>query len=607
MTHGSVCSESYVSIPKLLPFVCLLFFFKQSFAHYYHHSLDPQCVPISHVREIDGRCTSKLDANWTRSFTATFTYFPFLSTTKSSLSSPGSPPPYAWKLPSAREVSNIVCDQTVPRLSARKVSAFTTFFGQFVDHDLFQTPETVNQASIPVPLNDPKFPHLSFLPFFRSVSTNPPERHDVYRPINNAASAVDLSQVYGSTAQRSAVLRSFQDGKLVHSSGDLLPLYSDANAKLAPNAPGSRTNLHFTSGDPRSNEHPVLATLHTVFSREHNRLADEIKQQFPSWSDDELFQAARMINIAQYQYIVWNEFFPAMCSFKLRKRARYSKYTNPTPSLLLSTAVLRLGHSMVRETLLSQTSPHAQVLEKPLQDVFFKDSTLFKSLGGPDAFLRPLFSTVSEEIDVFIVNAMRNGLFSSVSGQHVLDLAAHNIQRGRDHNLPTYNEARQWFRIRKAHSFMDLTGNYETAQRLQKAYASVDHVEVWTGILAERKQNRCGSFGILACVIWAADFERLRDGDFYYYENKRSWNKLLLRNVQSAKLVFRNKFGGMRDLIERHSGLTHSEIPSSVWFVRHWIHAHSFHFAPPYLLLHNMHTLVSSPRSPISPRSASAT
>lgn len=566
MDHHSIFSKTYVSVRILLSLVFVVIF-TQALAHRYAPS-DPECEPISPIRAINGQCTSKRDADWTRSFTAQFTYFTHLSTTKSSLSSSHSQP-HAWELPSAREVSNIVCDQTGPHLSARKVSAFTTFFGQFLDHDLFQTPESVNQASIPVPPNDPEFGHLSNLPFFRSVSTPVPSHWNIFRPINNAASAADLSQVYGSTTQRSAVLRSFQGGKLVHSAGDLLPLYSDANAQVAPNAPGSRTSLHFTSGDPRSNEHPVLATLHTLFSREHNRLADEIQQRFPDWSDEQLFEAARMVNIAQYQYIVWNEYFPAMCSFKLHKYRHYSKSTNPTPSLLLSTAVLRLGHSMVRETLLSQSSAHAQILEEPLQSVFFKDSNLFTSRGGLDAFLRPLFSTVSEEIDVFVVNAMRNGLFSSVSGQHVLDLAAHNIQRGRDHNLPTYNEARHLLGIRKAYSFMDLTGNTDTAERLQKAYGSVDRVEVWTGILAERKHGGCGSFGILACTVWTLDFTRLRDGDYYYYENRRNWDKYLLKKVRSAKLVVRNKFGGMKDLIARHTDLAYWEIPSSVWIVHH--------------------------------------
>ena len=61
-------------------------------------------------------------------------------------------------------------------------------------------------------------------------------------------------------------LRSFEDGKMLVSEGNLLPRILN-----------DRFNL-FDAGDIRANENVVLTTLHTLFIREHNRIAEEIKK-----------------------------------------------------------------------------------------------------------------------------------------------------------------------------------------------------------------------------------------------------------------------------------------------------------------------------------------
>jgi len=118
---------------------------------------------------------------------------------------------------------------------------------------------------------------------------------------NGITAYIDGSAVYGSSESRASWLRSYEGGKLKVTTGNLLPWntvtgnFNDPTDPTSPFMEDAEGNgpKHFIAGDVRANENPLLAAVHTLFVREHNRLADEIAAENPGFNDEELYEAAR--------------------------------------------------------------------------------------------------------------------------------------------------------------------------------------------------------------------------------------------------------------------------------------------------------------------------
>ena len=65
-------------------------------------------------------------------------------------------------------------------------------------------------------------------------------------------------------------------------------------------------------GDFRTNENIAMASLHTQWYREHNRVRDILKKLRPKWPPDILFEETRRIIVAEYQHVIYNEFLPPL-------------------------------------------------------------------------------------------------------------------------------------------------------------------------------------------------------------------------------------------------------------------------------------------------------
>jgi len=465
--------------------------------------------------------------------------------------------------PSPREISNLVVDEPVTIFNARNVSTVTYLWGQFLDHDITLTPTgTTESVPIPLPANEEIFTEP--ISFFRSA-VHPGTGVSTVREQTNLNTAwIDASTVYGSDAQRAKWLRTFKGGKMKTSAGNLLPWNTITGEKDAPidrNAPGmandgNKTIKTFVAGDVRASEHPVLASFHTLFVREHNRICDLLIARGER-DDEKNYQAARKIVGGLIQNVTYNEFLPTM-GIRLQPYSGYKENVRPDLTNIFATAGFRLGHSMVAdEVLLFNNNCMPMDPEAMELDELFWNPDLVVTLK-PEAFLKGIAAHTQYETNIKINSVLRNLLFGDPASpvRFGVDLASLNIQRGRDHGLPDYNAVRKFYTGRPASRFSDINRNDTLSRNLRSLYKDINNVDLWTGVLSEDLLPGT-SIGRLAHEIQRVQFEKLRDGDFYYFENDPFIPREARTAIRNSKLS---------DIIKRNTRITN--LQSNMFFTR---------------------------------------
>ncbi len=448
--------------------------------------------------------------------------------------------------PCPKKISDIVCAQSESLENSKGLSDYMWAWGQFLDHEMDLSPEAEPREAFPIML-----PRRKKISFFRSAydPSTGTGIGNARQQVNVLSSFIDGANVYGSNSTRAAILRVFDgSGKLVVDRRNLLP----KNPGGLPNAPNSSSKF-FIAGDIRANEHCVLTCLHTLFVREHNlvcaRLKSDRRFKGQDVTDEEIYQQARRIVSGEMQGITYNEFLPALLGDDaLTPYGEYNQEVDPTISNIFSTVAYRLGHSML--------SPEVKLDGKglkpiPFKDLFFRPELVEKR--GISPFLGGLAQQRMQNIDTKAVDAVRVFLFKNLPNAP-LDLAALNIQRGRDHGLPGYNQCRADFGLSRMESFSQISSNEETCARLKDAYSDVDLIDPWVGGLAE-DHHADAAVGELFFHVLKDQFERLRDGDRFWYQNdlaltdkerndieNTTLSKIILRNSKISKIqkdVFR--------------------------------------------------------------------
>ncbi len=442
---------------------------------------------------------------------------PFLRTTTVAYAD-GASIPAGGDLPSAREVSNAVVAQSDSLPNADGVSDFVWQWGQFLDHDIDLTPEVEPEEAwdIAVPAGDlwfdPQGTGTVTIPLHRSLYE---DVDGVRQQINDITAFIDGSNVYGSDPERAAALRAFDGaGHLATSAGDLLPF----NEAGLPNADTGDPASFFLAGDFRANEQVGLTAMHTLFVREHNYWADRVQAALPQLDGDEIYEYAKAIVTAELQAITYREFLPVLLGPRALPRYRgYRPQVNAGISNLFATAAFRFGHSMLSPQLLRLDTEGEEIAEGHLSlaSAFFNPEALITS--GIEPLLRGLASQRAQEIDNQVIDEVRNFLFGP-PGSGGFDLASLNIQRGREHGLPSFNQVRRDLGMPPLQRFEQFHPDAAVVERLQLIYPTVEDVDAWVGGLTEAHANRA-LIGRTWRAVLADQFQRLRDGDRFWYQS----------------------------------------------------------------------------------------
>ncbi|XP_040914825.1 eosinophil peroxidase [Toxotes jaculatrix] len=499
-------------------------------------------------------------------------------------------------LPLVRQVSNNILSTTdAGVVSDRELSYMVTFFGQWNDHDLSFTPFSPSIRSfsngvncddscektepcipIPIPPGDPRLPSRpdSCIPSFRSAPTcgtgysaynfggEPNKREQ----INALTAFLDLGQVYGSEEKLALSLRDLtNDGGLMRvnteykdNGRELLPFHPlqvnmCATRKRVTNDTNAKEVPCFIAGDVRVDENIALTSIHTLFLREHNRLARALKALNPHWDSETLYQEARKIMGAYTQVIVFRDYLPHIVGTDAMRRqlGRYPGYNpnvDPTISNVFATAAYRFAHLAI-QPFLPRLDPNyrdnAQFPNVPLFRAFFTPwRVIFE--GGIDPLLRGLLGRPAKlnTQDHMMVDALRERLFQFV--QHLaLDLASLNMQRGRDHGLPGYNAWRRFCGLSQPRNQAELgrvLNNSDLARKLLQLYGTADNIDIWLGGVAEPFVTGGRVGPLFACLI-ATQFQRIRQGDRLWYEKPGVFTprqRAALSSISLSKIICDN-------------------------------------------------------------------
>ncbi|XP_077975322.1 myeloperoxidase-like [Styela clava] len=487
-------------------------------------------------------------------------------------------------LTSTRSISNGLVESK--KLTSKSVSHMHVLYGQLLAHDFVLTPlvksndDTALECDCDKPVSDCiniKIPpsdiqsqkaNRKCMPLARSRAASGingcvfPRREQ----INELSSYIDGTFIYGSSDRIAKELRDPRSnaGELATELNPIggphrnLPNQDQLKNKEISKVVQCPIKVHtpkntpcFVAGDVRANENPGLTSLITIMVRYHNYVARNLKSINKAWPSDKVFNVARRIVSAIYQSITYREFIPPLLGplwskrFDLKLADGYAYWNGYDPRYNsgitneFATAAFRYGHSQVTDTLTRRDSffNPGIIANVPSKGTFFtSDSLLEKDGGGSGAFMRGFMVDDAEKTDTSVDDSLRNHLSRKIGEKFGGDLFAINVQRGRDHGLPGYNEYRELCGLTKAKVFGDFSNEIPTdiINRLRLVYDSVNDIDLYVGGLAENLVDG-GEVGPTFACILAYGFRALRKGDRFWHENERSPSSFTTKQLSSIR------------------------------------------------------------------------
>jgi hypothetical protein len=433
--------------------------------------------------------------------------------------------------PNPRTISNelLARDTFIPATTLNLTAAAWL---QFMVHDWLSHGQNSKEHrwEIPVSAEDPWPERPMTILRTRSDPYSPnTERPPTYS--NVVTHWWDASQLYGSDLNTQTRVRSGVDGKLRIGRDGLLPL--DLNS--GTDSTGVQGNWWLG-----------LSLLHTLFTLEHNAVCDRLRAHHPGWSDDDLFDHARLVIAALLAKIHTVEWTPAILGHPALHIAMRANWWG-LQGEHLSRLVGRLSDSEVISGIPGGKTQHfgvpysiteefvAVYRMHPLipDDYKFRsliDNTLLAGLTFPeiaDKHAREALMKVTMVDALYSFGTMNPGAITLHNFPRFLrhreepdgtliDLAAIDILRIRERGVPRYNAFRKLMHRRPVRSFEELTDNPEWSEQIRRVYNdSIERVDLMVGLFAEPLPKGFG-FSDTAFRIFALMASRRLNSDRFF-------------------------------------------------------------------------------------------
>lgn len=469
-------------------------------------------------------------------------------------------------LPNERVISLAMKANTTPVLSD-EVSYTFTAWGQFMSHDMVQTPNLSEISESPLPpcdcmgtnpdckettlVGDPVF-NLNDLPCIALIRSAPQlgmsaAGTPVREQINTLSSYIDATTVYGFTTKHLNLLLA-GDGMHLrmqsHNGNHLLPgveMFTDPEIHekfLADVLLNDDGHDSFVGGDTRVQENPILASLHTLFARFHNNAVNAIRKVNPGWDAARVMEEARFFVISVIKEIHYKEHLPhlvgtagmAIANGMSRGKKNKGKKTrnddghvppaqdDPSIRNEFGAAAYRFGHTMIPDVMSAFNTNNTPARSINLADNFFDPDLIFRE--GTGACLRGMANMEPTKVGGNSADTIINRLFKPKGMAHGLDLIAINLARGREHGLGTYHALRDWCMAHEDYAAL-YGGSAPTMQAgwdtIRMVYDSDVDIDLYVGLIMEMPIAG-GQLGPTNSCIILDQKLALRDGDMFHHE-----------------------------------------------------------------------------------------
>ncbi|XP_013929033.1 PREDICTED: dual oxidase 1-like, partial [Thamnophis sirtalis] len=350
--------------------------------------------------------------------------------------------------------------------------------------------------------------------------------------INGVTGWLDGSAIYGSSHVWSDSLRSFSQGKLLSGKKEGFPKQTEANSlmwkALDPATGKGGTEGIFDFGNAKANENVFLQAMSVVWFRYHNHWAEQLAKQNTNWSDEDLFQHARKRVIATYQNIVFYQWLPSVLGntsiknyegYKQHVDSRISTEFLVASALFLGTKVpsgVYMRNSVCFFQNVTDVNGEPSPALRLCNNYWSRQNPNLQTSEDVDNLLLGMSSQITKKEDNFVVEDLRDYWYGTVRYSR-MDFVASWIQRGRDIGVSTYNKVREFFNLQPAKNWTDINQKNKTIlESTADLYGdSVESLELLLGGMLEEDEA-------LFRAILEDQFVRLRDGDRFWFENRKN-------------------------------------------------------------------------------------